>query len=171
MKRSDLTIGQDYALARGKWTRERFLGERVTVVDLGPFEKFESFMSSPGEMLTLTGGREVNVWGVRRAWDGQKAGRHVAVQTYSRDGEPSTVEFETLASLVSPWAEYVTAREAYQRQTAARKANLAALDTERRAVQTELAALATRVGMPGALHFTDAGATVTLEQLCWLLNR
>ena len=40
-----------------------------------------------------------------------------------------------------------------------------------RAEWTELAALATRVGMPGALHFTDAGATVTLDQLRWLLNR
>ena len=171
MKRSDLTVGQDYALARGKWTRERFLGERVTLLDLGPFRTVSRFLSDGDAMLTLADGREVRSRGVRRDRKDGRAGPFVAVQTYTPEGLPYAVKFETLASLVSRWAEYVTAREAFLRRQEARKSNLAAEDAERRAAQTELATLATRVGLPGALHFTETGVTVTLDQLRWLLNR
>ena len=164
MKRSDLTVGQDYAQASSGYARDNFGAGRVTLLDLGPFTA--PTWSWAKSTVTLADGSQVSGYGYHRTSATQKPGLSVAVRNSS-----GRVAFVSTRSLVSPWTEYVTAREAYQRQAAARKANLAALDTERRAVQTELASLATRVGMPGALHFTDAGATVTLDQLRWLLNR
>jgi hypothetical protein len=103
MKRADLRVGAEYMYANRKWDVERFSGDKVTLVDLGPF--VEGYQTEPLALADLSvvpapKGRYAK--GHRRSDKGQL----VAVRGAARGSlSGDRVTFVRTATLVAAWVD------------------------------------------------------------------
>jgi len=178
MKRTDLVRGAEYAQG-GDWHISNGFAARVRMLDVGPFHKGDR-VRSWNKPVTLASGHVLDKPShVRDTASTHTAGQFVAVLVLDRDtGEPTTyhggnlaIEFVTLRSLDSGWAEYVIAQQARDERRAQAERAAARQERLRAAEKVELEALAERAGI-GPVRWDQFGnPCLSRKDLQTLLER